>query len=99
MSYLDVPRLHFTGTFMANPSTINNDPNNYQPVTDPINLDLSWNPYGSHAWTINATVQSFVDTNGQLHTSGDPLIGAAFESYMPQYLPTKLVDLDTSSKE
>jgi hypothetical protein len=31
MSYLDVPRLHFTGTFMANPSTINNDPLNYDP--------------------------------------------------------------------
>jgi hypothetical protein len=85
MSYLDVPRLHFTGTFMANPSTINNDPKNYayQPVTNPINLDLSWNPYGSHAWTINATVRSFVDTNSQLHTSGDPLIGAAWGDVQP----------------
>jgi hypothetical protein len=100
MSYLDVPRLHFTGTFMANPSTINNDPKNYayRPATNPINLDLSWNPYGSHAWTINATVQSFVDVNGRLHTGGDPLIGAAFESYMPQQIPAKLVDLDTQQQ-
>jgi hypothetical protein len=96
MSYLDVPRLHFTGTLRTDPSTINNDPENYtyQPKTNPIKISLAWNPYGSHAWTINATVRSFVDINGQLHTSGDPLIGASFESYMPQDIPAKLVDLD-----
>ncbi len=46
MSYLDVPRLHFTGTFTANPSTINNDPANYNPnlvegpSSNPENIDV-----------------------------------------------------------
>ncbi len=29
MSYLDLPRLYFSGQFLANPSTVNNTPNNY----------------------------------------------------------------------
>ncbi len=33
MSYLDTPRVHFTGTFVANPSTINNTPDNYLPAS------------------------------------------------------------------
>lgn len=104
MSYLDVPRLHFTGTFTANPSTINNNPGNYNPnlvINPPGNegLDLSWNPYGSHAWTIAAQVTSFVDTGGQLHTGGDPLIGASFESYVPNNgSVAKMVDLDTEQQ-
>lgn len=38
MSYLDVPRLHFAGSFTANPSTINNTSTNYgyNPVSNPI---------------------------------------------------------------
>ncbi|MEA2336071.1 MAG: hypothetical protein QOE82_78 [Thermoanaerobaculia bacterium] len=107
MSYLDVPRLHFAGTFMANPSTINNDSTNYDPalVNPPeinpknIGLVLAWNPYGSHAWTISAQVTSFVDTSGTLHTSGDPLIGASLASYTPpQQSVAKLVDLDTEQQ-
>jgi hypothetical protein len=104
MSYLDVPRLHFTGTFTANPSTINNTPGNYNPnlVNNPPGkegLVLSWNPYGSHAWTISAQVTSFVDSSGQLHTSGDPLIGASFESYVPENSSVaKMVDLDTEQQ-
>ena len=105
MSYLDVPRLCFAGTFMANPSTINNDATNYNPdlVNPPppnprnIGLVLAWNPYGSHAFTISAQVTSFVDGNGQLHTSGDPLIGASLASYIPQNV-AKLVDLDTDQQ-
>lgn len=100
MSYLDVPRLHFAGTFTANPSTINNDSRNYNynpNSTNPINIDLAWNPYGDHAWSINATVRSFVDSSGALHTSGDPLIGAAVQSYAAQ-VPAKLVDLDTEQQ-
>ena len=97
MSYLDVPRLHFAGTFTANPSTINNTIDNY----DPMNLkngkiDLSWNPYGSHLWTIAATVRSFVDPSGRLRTSGDPLIGATCNSVDSKH--AKLVDLDTDQQ-
>lgn len=99
MSYLDVPRLHFAGTFTANPSTINNTPSNYDPANVNNGLVLSWNPYGSHAWTIDAKVTSFVDTSGKIHTDGDPLIGASFASYVPsQQSVAKLVDLDTEQQ-
>lgn len=99
MSYLDVPRLHFAGSFTANPSTLNNTSTNYgyNPVSNPIQLAPSWNPYGDHAWTINATVRSFVDSAGVVQTSGDPLIGAAVTSYTPRF-PAKLVDLDTEQQ-
>src|SRR6185295_10115195 len=102
MSYLDTPRLHFSGTFMANPSTINNNNTNYgynPGAQNPINIALNWNPYGSHAFTISANVTSFVDSSGQLHTSGDPLIGASFESYVPDGSSwAKIVDLDTDQQ-
>jgi hypothetical protein len=104
MSYLDIPRLHFAGSFTANPSTFNNNPPNYgynpnstPPNSNPIQIVPGWNPYGDHAWTVNATVRSFVDRSGVLHTSGDPLIGAAVTSYAPQF-PAKLVDLDTEQQ-
>lgn len=96
MSYLDVPRLHFAGTFTADPSTINNTIANYDPANRS-RLNLSWNPYGSHVWTVDATVTSFVDASGQLHTGGDPVIGAPIGSYAPR-VPAKLVDLDTDQQ-
>ncbi|HEX3580834.1 MAG TPA: hypothetical protein VH087_03670 [Thermoanaerobaculia bacterium] len=104
MSYLDTPRLHFSGTFTADPSTINNNPSNYPDLTSTTNppssqnVIMSWNPYGSHAWTINAQVTSFVDTSGTTHINGDPLIGASIASYMPGNVPAKLVDLDTEQQ-
>jgi hypothetical protein len=96
MSYLDVPRLHFYGTFTADPSTINNDPTNY----DPGNWrkpDLSWNPYGSHAWSIQGEIKSYVDQNGcYVYCSEDNLIGATIHNITT--LPAKLVDLDTDAQ-
>lgn len=103
MSYLDVPRLHFSGTFGANPSTINNVYTNYDYTYDPDKtptVDLQWNPNGSHAFTISAQVTSFVDQSGTVHTSGDPVIGASFASYIPQGgVVAKLVDLDTMQQQ
>ncbi len=89
MSYLDVPRLHFFGSFTANPSTINNTPTNYslQPPLDP-----SWNPNGSHAWKFpSVTVQTVVGPDGP--GSGDPLVGTPVTS-TNQPSTAKLVDLD-----
>lgn len=100
MSYLDVPRLHFSGTFTADPPTINNSFANYgyNPASQtPISISPSWNPYGSHAFTINAQVTSFVDNEGTVHTSDDPLIGATFAS-TAKGNPAKLVDLDTQQQ-
>lgn len=98
MSYLDVPRLHFSGIFIANPSTVNNDPANYNPaVTDP---SPGWNFNGNHYWQFkNCTVRSAVDAAGKLlkATADDPLIGAAVES-TDSPTPAKLVDLDTDQQ-
>ena len=101
MSYLDVPRLHFAGTFTADPPTINNIAQNYHATgaVAPSALIPSWNPYGSQFWTIDSAVQGFVDQDGQLHDSGDPLIGAALESAEGSSGATpKLVDLDVQQQ-
>ncbi|MCI0489674.1 MAG: hypothetical protein L0229_24055, partial [Blastocatellia bacterium] len=94
MSYLDVPRLHFSGVFRANPSTINNTPPNYNPrIKNPVE---SWNPDGAHQWQFqNCTVKAVVYSDGTaLETSGsDPIISAAVQSTNQPY-PAKLVDLD-----
>ncbi|MEN3334322.1 MAG: hypothetical protein V7641_3687 [Blastocatellia bacterium] len=98
MSYLEVPRLHFSGIFIANPSTINNDRQNYDPaITDP---SPGWNSNGNHYWQFkNCTVRSAVDATGKLlkATTDDPLIGAAVAS-TDSPSPAKLVDLDTDQQ-
>ncbi|HSS49619.1 MAG TPA: hypothetical protein VLX28_11805, partial [Thermoanaerobaculia bacterium] len=101
MSYLNVPRLHFYGTFTANPSTRNNNPANYNlppdfptPPVDPSN----WNPDGNHAWTFaGCTVQTVIGPDGS--PLQDPLVGTAVSSAAtePQSSP-KLVDLDTEQQ-
>ena len=96
MSYLDTPRLHFAGTFTADPSTINNDINNYNPKNWN-DLDVSWNPYGSHQWTVQCVVSGFVDQNGKFYgaKSTDPLMGASVTSISGSSgASAKLVDLD-----
>jgi hypothetical protein len=97
MSYLDLPRLHFAGFFIADPSTINNDIDNYnEPTTG--RMDPSWNPYGSHTWALDgAEVTGFEDRDGKIHTSGDPLIGAGLVN-AGNGMPGKLVDLDTDQQ-
>ena len=45
MSYLNVPRLHFSGSFTAAPSTVNNDPTNYNP--NQTITQVAWNPNGN----------------------------------------------------
>lgn len=45
MNYLDVPRLHFAGTFIAKPSTLNHHPSRFNPANynnlDP-SRNISW---------------------------------------------------------
>jgi len=98
VSYLDIPRLHFSGTFIANPSTINNTPANYNPaVTNPV---PSWNPNGNHAWQFkNCTVRSAVDATGNIFqtSAADPVIGACVDS-VNSPSTAKLVDLDTDQQ-
>jgi hypothetical protein len=87
MSYLDQPRINFTGRFFTNVSTINNDLANYdpsQPVGDP-----GWNPTGIAFFQFD----SCTVTGVQAHGDNSGLIGAPVTT-PPQPVPGKLVDLD-----
>ena len=102
MSYLDVPRLHFFGQFLANPGTLNNILANYDPHNPARPL---WNPRGVALFQLQGknvngtqmsgvTVTSVQDASGNLVTSPsqDPLVGAAVQSGSGS--PAKIVDLD-----
>src|SRR6185436_5418071 len=94
MSYLDVPRLHFGGTFIAKPSTVNNTGSNFEPtVTDPF---PSWNPNGNHFWQfLDCAVTTAFDSEGPV--TGDPVLSAAVSS-TNNPSAAKLVDLDTEQQ-
>lgn len=93
MSYLDLPRLHFSGLFYTGPSTINNTTQNYIPSTDledaPNQYDpnvAGWNPTGVAQWWLEeCSVLSAVGTAGNEITSStdDPVIGASVLSPSP----------------
>jgi hypothetical protein len=63
MSYLEVPRLHFKGSFTADPSTINNTLSNYDPSNPLVPL---WNRSGKHTFSLDCEVMSTVNTPGVL---------------------------------
>lgn len=108
MSYLDIPRIHFSGRFFTDPSTVNNDPQHYEPsVTEP----SPWqNPNGQHRFELrNCLVTSAVGPNGFMN--GDPVVGGAFSSIQstdhapgtqgttsqgsaPAGSPARIVDID-----
>lgn len=99
MSYLDVPRLHFYGDFTADPSTINNQPDNYEMLAPPFSpppskLELGWIPNGSHAWTFEkCKVRTVIGSDGS--PSRDALVGTkVFSSGSAPQSSPKLVDLD-----
>jgi hypothetical protein len=104
MSYLGFPRLHFSGQFQADPSTVNNNPTNFndktftpidqQPGADGING--SWNPAGKAYWRLrNCRVQSLYYSDGTYcDDSGlDPLLGLPLQDSRGR-VSGKLVDLD-----
>ena len=93
MSYLGVPRLHFAGTFLARPSTVNNDINNYDPATSP--LDPGWNPDGDARWDFlgcKVTAAYYADGSSATAVSADPIVGTPLTSISSP--PAKIVDLD-----
>ncbi|HET8669609.1 MAG TPA: hypothetical protein VFM05_02990 [Candidatus Saccharimonadales bacterium] len=94
MSYLNLPRLCFAGVFSADPSTVNNTPQNYDPaVTNP---SPGWNPGGTGYWQfIGCTVQAVYYADGSICTSPeqDPIVGATFGT-ANQGSTGKIVDLD-----
>ncbi len=97
MSYLDLPRFTFLGKFYTDPSTVNNDPSHY----DPKNTKPSpWqDPKGTHSFRLTKVeVTGAMGLEGNLISTGDPLIGAAV--YTPDQAqtnpanPARIVDLD-----
>lgn len=108
MSYLDTPRLHFSGNFLADPSTLNNTPNNFNPNNDfpsaerdnlglsaTNNLDLFWNPYGQGTFALSCKVCKVTYCDGSEATTSDedPIIGTTVVSNLDD-APAKIVDLD-----
>lgn len=88
MSYLDVPRFHFAGEFLGDPSTLNNqrgsccDPTVGTPPAQ-CNHDLAnpipgtsgrnWNPNGRHHFTLrNCVVNSTLDSTGAFANRSNP---------------------------
>jgi hypothetical protein len=103
MSYLNIPRLHFTGTFQADPSTVDNNDDNWNPNTQLSNNQndpgwVYWNPTGTHNWKmVDCTVRGAANAQGLFTApSSDPIIGASVLS-SGKY-PAKLVDLDPDNQ-
>jgi hypothetical protein len=112
MSYFDIPRLHFYGSFFASPSTINNIDANFK---EPPVLQKLWNPQGEHnfqllqgnepilppgATVTPCTVTGIVNAAGKFTTdpSVDSLIGQLLVSTNnPSF--AKLVDLDPDQQQ
>src|SRR4030095_10503177 len=87
MSYLDQPRINFSGRFFTNVSTINNTLANYDP-SSPVG-DPGWNPNGVALFKFD----SCTVTGVQAPSDDGKLLGAAVTT-PPQPVPGKLVDLD-----
>lgn len=97
MSYLGYPRLHFSGRFLADPSTINNTPNNYDDNNNQIaDLELYWNPNGTGIFDfMECVVTKVVYGPGDEATTAeqDPVIGQTVAVVYTK-APPKIVDLD-----
>ena len=104
MSYLDFPRLNFSGNFMTDPSTINNDPTHYNDSTFTPNDQLRgqgasdgwWNPRGAAYWQFqDCSVKSVVYLDGSVNAdpSLDPVVGLDVNG-AEEKVSGKLVDLD-----
>ncbi|MBC7909302.1 MAG: hypothetical protein H7Y30_02310 [Pyrinomonadaceae bacterium] len=108
MSYLDTPRLVFSGRFQADPSTINNDPHHFDTGTFRSNDELWglgvangwWNPNGSGAWRFrDCVVRQVVYGDGTVcdDPNIDPVIGALVNDSNIR-VEGKLVDLDSEQQ-
>jgi hypothetical protein len=104
MSYLGFPRIHFSGEFQADPSTVNNDPSHFNDVTFTPNDQLYgdgetngwWNPNGTAYWRLrNCRVQSLYYSDGSYCDASviDPIIGLPIQGARDR-VSAKLVDLD-----
>ncbi|HSH02584.1 MAG TPA: ferritin-like protein [Anaerolineae bacterium] len=104
MSYLQVPRMIFSGLFQADVSTVNNDPLHYDTADFRSNYQLPgpgasngwWNPQGTGAWRFtDCTVKRvYYRDGGWCGQAGvDPVVGVAING-ADNRVEGKLVDLD-----
>ncbi len=105
MNYLSYPRIHFSGTFQSSPSTINNTPNNYNPLIYPTpneleKVELYWNPRGDGNFGLMedcvVTQVDYADGTSATTSSEDPIIGQPVKAiFKPSFpLQSAMVDLD-----
>ncbi|MGH3168544.1 MAG: hypothetical protein ACRDN0_22015, partial [Trebonia sp.] len=107
MSYLNPLRLHFSGSFQADVSTVNNDPKHfdnatfkpeYQERQDGHHLNGWWNPRGSADWRLRGCrVTSAFMRDGSPAAAGDPVLTADVADSAGT-APAKLVDLDSEQQ-
>ncbi|WP_047248320.1 hypothetical protein [Chromobacterium subtsugae] len=108
MSYLDAPRINFTGVFQADPSTVNNDVRYYDneafrpeyqrqhyPDGGPEGAEGYWNPEGTGIFRFIECKITGAQLGDRLLTcpEEDPVIGLRVEN-ADQQPPGKIVDLD-----
>ncbi len=98
MSYLDLPRVHFGGTFQASPSTLNNTPNNYDPAFQSAEkTELYWAPDGNGIFNL-------VDCSVTALTGSDATTADTDSLYRQPVTaiytkaPPKIVDLDPAQQ-
>ncbi|HYK03733.1 MAG TPA: hypothetical protein VE974_18390 [Thermoanaerobaculia bacterium] len=112
MSYFSVPRLHFSGSFRAAPSTMNNVDRNF---TEPPVLQKLWNPNGTHDVQLLAGNEFTIPpganvtpcrVTGIVTAAGDFITDPAGDSLIGQLLIStntpsnaKLVDLDPDQQQ
>lgn len=102
MAYLTGPRLNFTGKFIADVSTVNNFPSNYDganyTAADYANWGIGyWNPYGTGVWRLaDCAVTGAVRGDGTAVT-GDPVLSMTVADADDQP-PGKMVDLDSEQQ-
>ena len=106
MSYLNVPRLVFSGKFMTDPSTVNNVPDHYD--TDAFtpnywhtgNSNGWWNPGGTGSFRfphVSITAAVYGDQSLCRDAQLDPVVGMAIRGAADR-VAAKLVDLDTQQQ-
>lgn len=98
MTYLGPLRLHFSGSFKAKPSTVNNDPTHYNLATwDPSFQDQqgpNWNPDGDAVWSLlNCQVRCACLKNGKPVKKDDLVLKCQVTDAGPER-PGRLADLD-----